>query len=332
MGLPGPLAIFSINRLGRQFVETQKFLIEDFNEKLDVASTTEAVVNGRFVDLTCNNNGDSFLTWLNGPDIEVYKYPAGKTAPTMRITGDVTFEKISESNPYGPSIRFECSKTNPNLLYYTSIYRNEDHETELIVGKMDFSNGTKKSTTQVFTHDDLKAMEKSFTPISKKLKDVDLGFTKGLDINDFVVGDNVEIIPLECHETFSSTNGGWVKGYSVIYNVFDENLKLKFQPIFPETYKDGGMKASQSNHLDKDKLYVLGHMHKGGYDHLGLYGVLSLNNGQWDKVETISEKPIKQEMYVNNAVWLKDYFFVAYSKTYGTFTRKTDIDLQQNQY
>ncbi len=334
VGIPG-FAFLSINHLTKEFNTTQKLQILDLNEKLDVLSSTNAPVTGRFINVTCNKNGDAFVSWLNGPDVEVYKYPAGKTSPTSKLDADVALEPNDDMD-LGDLILFRFSPVNPDILFYTLAYKNSDKDTEMILGKMDFAKGTKQASTKAFLKDDMKALQKGFVPLDKKLKDAELGNPKYFEVKSLQVNDNTEIVTLQSFDTYSGAYGSNVGGRAILINAFDANLQPKFQQILPASYYYAVTPATMHIHeaykMDKDKLYMLANLHKSGYDHVGLYGVLNLTSGQWDKMETVKDKGIKGYIQGENVAWLNGYFLVPYIKVGGMMTPKYTLELQQNQY
>ena len=155
VGIP-LVVVFQLQSWTKETNETQKFQVFDLNEQLETVSTTNPVVNGTLINIICNKNGDMFVSWLNSSDIEVYKYPAGNTSPSTELTADI-FIKPNDDTNLSQLILFAPSNKNPDDIYYGVLYRNEDKDSELAVGKMDFNSKTKNTISKVFKKSDLKS-------------------------------------------------------------------------------------------------------------------------------------------------------------------------------
>ena len=92
----------------------------------------------------------------------------------------------------------------------------------------------------------------------------------------------------------------------------------------------------ESNHLEKDKLYMVSNIHKSGLslENTGLYAILNLNSGQWEKMEVIKEKSIRGAVVADRVIWLDKGFIVPYFKngTGGFGYVKYEMLIQGNQY
>ncbi len=293
---------------------SQKLQILDFNDKLEPINTCDAVINGYFINAACNKNGDAFLAWLNGPDIEVYKYPAGKTAPARQLNADVAI-KPKYNSSLKDLILLKTSPTRPDNLYYTLLYRNENNDPEMMLGKMDFEKGTKKAITNVFVNDDIKALEKGFTPVNPQIKSADLGNAKELGMKGLFVSDNTVGVSLQGGYMLVGSYNSSTKGFSVLYNIYDDDLNMKSQPILPGSFRylNAGVPAN-SNRIEKDKLFVTSNIGKGimGNSNIGFYAILNLVTGQWEKMELIGNKSHTGFMDSDYVIWFDKGFIAPY--------------------
>ena len=328
VGIP-IVAIFQVMEINKEGIETQKLDVVDLNEKLEPISTIKPAINGTFITISCNKRGDMFVAWLNGPDIEVYKYPAGKSDPSGKLNADVTINGNSSTNLAG-KILFTASDNEPDNLYYSMLYRNEDKEPEMMLGKLDFAANTKKSVTQVFQKADLKALEKGFIPVNKKLDDPDLGSPKSMGIESLVKTDGGLVVAMESTYTVVSNYGSQCVGMSLLLNGFDDDLKPKFQQVLPNKYAFPNVRLTQGFHEKQGKLCVVAN--NKGVDTQGMYGVLDLKTGQWDNMYFLTDKKIKGFLEADNILWFGNGFVAPYLKLHGMFTAKFNLSMQLNSY
>lgn len=327
VGIP-IFVIFQLNSWTKEMNSTQKMNIIDLDDKLQPVSTVNPVVLGTFITAICNERGDVFVSWLNGSDIEVYKYDVNKTAPSAQLTADVAI-KPNDSMYLGDMILFATSKTNPGDLYYSLMYRNEDKDMEVLLGKMDFAANKKNGITQVIKKADLKAVEKSFVVINKKMNDPDLGTPRELELRSLVKTDDNVILTFSGEVTYTSNYGSYTLGKSLLLNVYDNDLKPKFQQVFPPHFVNEGSESGL--HAVKNKLYVVSN-DKDGRENKGSYGVLDLNTGQWDRMYYLTRKSIKGYLDGADVLWYGNGFIAPYLKIHGMFTEKYNLSIQANQY
>lgn len=321
--------VFQAQSWDKELIQTQKLEVIDLNEQLEKTSSVKPVINGTYINITCNENADMFVSMLNGPDIEVYKYNAGQASPAAQLDADIAI-KPNNNGSLSSTILFATSKTKPNELYYTIMYLNEDKDPELMLGKMDFIAKTKKSITQVFKRSDIKALEKTFVPVNKKLEDPDIGSPRSLELRNFVKSDNKVIITLGGEYIYTQSYSSFVEGMSLLINGYDDDLQLKFQQFLPTNYRYPE-RLSAGLHVINDKLYVAGNAKKGGGT-VGVYGVLDLNNGQWDSMDYLLKKNIKGYLDASDILWYGKGFIAPYMQAHGMFGIKYNLGFQQNNY
>jgi len=327
VGVP-VLFIFQIMHWSKEMNETKKLEITDFNDKLDVINTFDAAPNGTFIEVTCNDNSDTFVSWLNGSDIEVYKYDAGKTSPSGKLDADVSIEP-SDDTELSSLFFLVTSSTKPNSLFYALMYRNEDKDPEITIGKLDFESKTKKSATEVFKRADIKAIEKTFVPVNKKMDDPDIGAPKELVLKNVCTTDNGIVVVLSGEYTKAIQNSSYPVGKSLLINGYDNDLNLKFQQFFPiENFSY----PSVALHPMKNKLYVVTSTKDGQNDFKGVYGQLDMNSGRWDSMDFLTRKSIKGYLDADDILWFDKNYIVPYMKGHGMFAVKYNLSLQMNDY
>jgi len=329
VGIP-VLVIIQFLQWSAEMDETKKLDIIDLDDHLNVINTFHPIPSGRFIDINCNKNSDTFVAWLNGPDIEVYKYDAGKTEPSDKIDADVSIQPKNDVN-LATLFFLVPSKKNPNDLYYSLMYRNNDRDPELMVGKMDFGTNTKKSVTQIFKKADLKALEKAFVPVNKKLDETDIGTPKDLSLKTICETDNGLVLALGGDYSVTSQNSSYMVGKALLLNAYDDDLNLKFTQIFPIEYAYPTSTLPVTLHPMKDKLYVVGNTTKGS-EIVGVFGQLDMNSGQWDKMDFLIKKSIKGYLDAYNILWFDKGYIAPYMMGHGLFSIKYNLSLQRNDY
>lgn len=205
VGIP-IVSLFAMGSLYKEINETRSLQVVEYNDKLDsVKAFKPALSNGLFITLAWNKHADMFISWFNGPSIEVYKYDAGKTTPSNQMTVPVNFE-VSKSTVISDHLYMQPAD-NANLLYYSLIYKNQNHDPELGVGKLDFATNKKSYVVQVLDKSNLKAIKKSFVPVNKDLDDVDLGSGSGMSVKYMTETGGRVIVALSSNYSVSSSIG-----------------------------------------------------------------------------------------------------------------------------
>lgn len=309
---------------------TRAIKMIDYNEKLDSVSAFKIPLsNGSFMSMVWNKQGDTFISWLNGPSIEIYKYDAGKTSPSNQLTVPLTLKASRNADAFN-LIHLQPA-TDRNVLYYSLLYLNADKEPELGVGKLDFEKNIKGYVTQVLNKSNLKVLKKNFVPPNKDFDDVDFGLIEGMGIK-FIEEHNGKLIVATATEYVIS--GISYQG-DLLLNCYDTNLKLGFQQILPTNYRSVYKWPPIGRYWDNSKLHIITNAKKGLSSLQGVYAILDVNNGKWDKIEHLSKKHIGDTDYIdgNDVLWFGNNYIVPYFAIKGFFIKsKYDITLQSNQY
>ncbi|RYU90007.1 hypothetical protein EWM62_10710 [Mucilaginibacter terrigena] len=329
-------SFFAYNGYVKEYNETKNLQVIEYNDKLDsVSSFKPAKSNGIFISLAWNKHADMFIGWLNGPSIEVYKYDAGKTVPSNQLTVPVSLKEDKAVIP-SKSLLLQPAE-DKNILYYSLLYRNPDKDTELGIGKLDFETNKKSYVTQVIDKANLKVIKKAFVPVNKDIDDVDLGYGGGMGLKYMNEVDGKVILTVASNATVSSgvsSGGVYYLEYAPIINVFDKDLNLKFQQVLPSNSYYPSRPLQTGYHVIKNKLYMVANTKKGLTKNLGVFGILDINTGKWDKMELLSKKHISNSDYSEgpSILWFGNSFIVPYfaPKTFA-FT-KSNVSLQLNQY
>ncbi|OOQ60974.1 hypothetical protein [Mucilaginibacter pedocola] len=329
-------SLFTANSYAREYNETRNLQVIEYNDKLDSVSAFKPVIsNGTFISLGWNKHADMFIGWLNGPTIEVYKYDAGKTKPSNMLSADVVFK---EDKSVVPSEHFMLKPSeNSNVLYYGMMYVNQDNDGELGIGKFDFSTNKKLYATQALDKASLKAIKKNFTPVNKKIDDVDMGYGKGMTLLylDELDGKVVAAIASRSKRASSINNYGvYMIQNSMLINAYDQNLVLKFQNVLPSDYIYPTRYLKTSFRFNNNKLYILSNAKTGMYSISGILSILDISTGQWDKMEYLSKKHIGNSDYADggSVLWFGSNFMVPYLSTKSFAPNRADVTLQLNNY
>jgi hypothetical protein len=327
------VSLFTMSGLYKEMNDTRALQVVEYNDKLDSVKAFKPVISsGLFISLAWNKHADMFISWLNGPSIEVYKYDAGKTAPSNQMAVPVNFE-VSKSAVVSDYLYMQPAE-NANLLYYSLIYKNQNKDPELGVGKLDFATNKKSYVVQVLDKASLKAIKKSFAPVNKDLDDVDLGNGNGMSVKYMTETGGRVVVGISSNYSVSSSvsrGGMYMCEDALLLSGFDQDLQLKYQQVLPVNSSYPNIRLKTGYHVDKNKLYVIANTKKGFTTNLGVYGVLDINTGKWDKMERLSKKHLDNGSHSAGAsiLWFGNNFIVPYYSP-KTFSSKSDLSLQLN--
>ncbi|MES2269121.1 MAG: hypothetical protein V4520_20320 [Bacteroidota bacterium] len=334
--LAGPtMSIFSTGSFYRKELnDTRSLKVIEFDDKLDSVKTFNPVISaGTFLSIAWNKHADMFISWMNGPSIEIYKYDAGKTAPSNQMTVPVNFK--TERGAVVSEELFMQPAENPNVLYYSMVYKNLNKDPELGVGKLDFSSGKKAYVVQLLDNKSLKALKKNFVPLNKDLDYVRYGFVNAISVKYMTETSGRVIITVASNYKMSTgnPNAGNYDMYedALLVNGFDTELQLKYQQFLPVNYFYPSTWLQTGYNINRNKLYIVANMRKGFGTILGVYGVLDINSGKWDKMERLSKKNLDNKAHAmgTSILWFGDNFVVPYySRKF--FSVKSDLSLQLN--
>jgi hypothetical protein len=327
------MELFNANTYAKELNDTQKLLVISYNDQLDSISSFKPVIsNGIFVSLAWNKHADLFISWFNGPSIEVYKYDAGKTTPSNQLSVPVMFKIDKTMNP--TKILFMQPSENINVVYYSLLYANSTKETELGVGKLDFETGKKAYVTNVLNKDVLKSYKKNFVAINNDIDDVNLGNANWMSIK-YLTETEGKVIVAMSSDVLTIYNGSkYYSELNTIINGYDKELNLRFQQLLPTTNSYPGRSIYSGFHTNKNKLYIVANSKHGILSITGIYGCLNLTTGKWEKMEELSKKHISNPDYSEgpSILWFGDNFAVPYFGPKILVKSKYNITLQLNQY
>jgi hypothetical protein len=285
VAMPSLLAIASVNKYERQYNQTTDFDVIDFDDKLEPINKFKPVITtGVFIGADCSKTGDMFTSWFDNGKVIVVKYDQGKNTPSNPIASSVTLDK-DVLDSFGIDIIVQASKKNNNVAFYALAFRNADKETELGIGKLDFSTGKEQYVNEVFTKDHVKGMKKTYIPVNKKMHSLDLGSIKALNVRTFYQSDDRIIVALTSTSYTSGMSGGtWDNEYNIVVNCFDQDLNLKFQQIIPTSYSVPERHLPIDYHFDRNRFYVLSNDKTGMTTLNGTYSSIDLATGKCDKM------------------------------------------------
>lgn len=329
-------SLFQTNTYIAEYNETRNLQVIEYNDKLDSISSFKPVIsNGTFISMAWNKHADMFVSWLNGPSIEVYKYDAGKTKPSNMLAADVFFKEDKSIIP--SKYLMLKPAANSNVVYYSMVYRNTDNDGELGIGKLDFATNKKQFVVQALDKATLKEIKKSFVPVNKKIDDVDMGYSKGMTLLYLNEVDGIVVTAVASQATQSSSinrSGVYMIENAIVLNGYNPDLNLKFQNVIPTGYIYPTRRLTTSFYYNKNKLYMVSNAKTGMTTNSGLFSVLNTSNGQWEKMDYLSKKHISNSDYSDgtSVMWFGNGFIVPYCSPKTFSPGKVDVTLQQNSY
>jgi len=309
----------------------------ELNDKLEVVNSFKPEIDaGMYLSSAFNNNGDLFISWLNGPTINVYRYSKERSVHSKKLSIDIPAESIEVGeNDDHHIMTLIPDEKDQNKVYYAIIYKSTNKNPELNVGKFDFTNGKESSATEEFTKKESKKLEKSFVKVNKKIDDPDFSsFQIELKYANEVNGKLV--VALASYSMYSSDKGSVTIDYATLINGYDLDLNQKFQQLMPVKSSNPFLKLYNGYHIANDKLNIVSNysssMLNGHYQALG---VLDLNTGEWDKMDILSKKHINNSDFVDGRgiMWFGNNYIVPYCNPKSMVSLvRAEVTLQQNQY
>jgi hypothetical protein len=276
----------------------------ELNDKLEIVYSFKPEIDpGLFLTSAFNNNGDIFISWLDGATINVYRYPTEKSASSKKLSIDIPAVSIEiEQNDDHHIMALIPDEKDRNKIYYAVIYKNTNKNPELNVGKFDFINGKESSATEEFNKKEEKRLKKSYVGINKKIDDADFSsFQVELKYANEMNGKLV--VALASHSEYTSTKGSVTIDYATLINGYDLELNQKFQQLMPIKSSNPFIKLYNGYYITNDKLNILSNytssMMNGHYQALS---VLDLNTGTWDKMDILSKKHINNGDFADGRV------------------------------
>lgn len=329
--------ILSGNTYYKQFHQTSSLDVIDFNEKLEPVFKFKIATpaNEAFLGMTCNDQGDTFVNWFSKDKIDFIKYDAGKDNPSKSITGSIILDDDLLKNLDEDMINLAPSKKNSNILYYSTTFRNLGKETELGIGKIDFSTAKASYANEVFTKSHVKDIEKGFVPLNKKSGSADLGGIKALKVRKLMEVDDHVIVTLSSIGFRSSSigSGSWIFESNLVLNDYDVNLHLRSQQLIPSEYSAPSMSLPTGYYHKNNKLYVITN-DKHGFTTLNAFVcIYDLSTNKFESMTWLPKKKIgSSEIAASSSVmWFKDSFLMPYLDIH-MMSGKFDVSLQKNAY
>jgi hypothetical protein len=320
--------------VAKEWNQTADLRIISYTEKLDTINTLKPVMtNGVFISLTVGKNQDVFISWFNGPSMEIYKYDAGQTKPSNFLTVPVDF-KPGRNSIVANSLFLRPSE-NKNILNFGLIYNNEKGWPELGIGKLNFSTNQKTFVTQTFDKAALNTLKKNFQPVNKDLDNVDFGLLEGMSIQylEEVSGKIIVAVAPNWSQTSKYGTTIYITS-SMIVNGYDENLNLKFVQVLPANAFHSVNTPTVAFHVRKNELDILANTKNGLASNACVYAVLDLNTGKWVKMYKLSKKKIAAFGFSkgSSVLWFGDRFVLPYFSLAPYSMTKNNVTLQTNFY
>lgn len=320
---------------GKKYFKTSNLTVISYNEKLEPQFQLKPGISNQIVlSVDANEWGDIFLSILkNNRTVEVTKYAAGSSIVSGILSQDIEFHKNIDTEDASLHFDFLPSKQNRNVIYFALLHDNVQKVVQLSTVKLDFEHKANLVTKEIFTKDRIKLIEKAFVP-KKGLDNPDLGGASALEVRHMEEYNGNVFVVMSGRFMRQGSQGWWSIEMSPLINVYDGNLKLKFQHAVPAGYSSPLGYLSTGFHADSGNLYVLLN-NKDGMTKLNtIYGKLDLSTGQWLKLEKLSKDKVKGTTIFDgtSTLWFKDGFILPYLRKAGLFSLKYDISLQSNAY
>ncbi|PTQ95898.1 hypothetical protein C8P68_105409 [Mucilaginibacter yixingensis] len=334
VGLPGPLALITMYKMAKDFSTTRSLAIIDFDEKLvPISIMAPEPHSGELADIRVNYDGDVFLAWAQkNSDIEIERYARNTEKPASKVNVSLDLRGYEYSRLVA-SLYMLPSSSEPQVLYGAIAHQNTNKDEQLSVFKADFKTGKCTIQTESLEKDAIKAINKGYRVINKKVDDPDLGWGNDCRI-DLLEEHNGKLVicSVKQYVIWGNTSSSFISRAPLL-SIYNLDLKLQAHQLIPSSFGIGTAYTMPvaTYHFADDKLYLIANAKTGMVEISGMFGVLNLNNGQWERQEYLSKKHMSNPMFVNDAtMWYKKGAVACYSDlSFGIGTVKTSCDLQQ---
>jgi len=343
VGLPGPLALIAINSMDVNFKETKRVTVTDFDENFNPISKVTPTLNGGILfGISCNAKGSLFLSWAKGKGvIDVERFEPGKTERAAMISVPFDLRNNSEARHPESHIKVLASQVDPNLVYLAVTAENQEGDTELSIGKVNFAGNSQQVFSEKIDRTVIKNLEKTYVVVNKKVDKPDLGNRRNIDVQ-FMGEDSGNLVVCmtgnDSEINLTSMGSSYIKFKAPIVSVYDAYLKLKVRQLIPTEFDipyTNNPSPSADYFLIGGRLYFVANR-KSGLTFTALYGVIDLATGKYIKQEYLPKNDLKKNAFADDAVmWFGSCFIVPYAASSGMFqfgTDKKDYTLQYNRY
>lgn len=334
VGLPGPLALISVNKWAKDFANTRSIAIIDFNEDLTPISIMAPEPHaGDLADIRVNYDGDVFLAWAqknSAIDIERYARNTEKPSEKVSVTLDLRgyeYGRLRETLILLPS------SSDPLVIYGAVAHQNTSKDEQLSVFKVDFKANKCITQTESLEKDAIKAINKDYKGVNKKVDDPDLGWGDDCAVDLFQEHNGKLVISTVKQYTISNSSSPTLVSRAPLLSIYNLDLKLQAHQLIPSSYAVSATYAMPVANYKfvGDKLYLIANSKTGMVEIQGMFGIVNLNTGQWERQEYLSKKHLGNKEFVNEAtMWYPKGAVVCYSDlTFSFGVVKTNCNLQK---
>lgn len=261
VALPGVGAFYTIKKLSDQANRMNAFNVLTFDENLNEKSKISPILpDGDFIGMRKTINGDMYIAVSeNKKGITISKYAPEAEKAVKSVTEPYSFYAgLIGADHLNDQISFYSDTINNNTVYISGSFKTgDDHVT--VFNKYDFANGEHKRFKKIFTAAELKAMEKSYTPLNKQFKKLQLAPAKFLELADVAMYENGYFIILSDYRLTPPVAGSPSRPFSdgiIVYNL-DKNLAVRTVSTIPRFYMGALYSSSMNVYAKNGALYVL---------------------------------------------------------------------------
>ncbi|RYE15353.1 MAG: hypothetical protein EOP51_26945 [Sphingobacteriales bacterium] len=330
------LFTLDISKKVKDFYRTKDLSVIDFNEQLEVASTLKpSFSEGLFINATGNYEGDLYLALFSGGrTVVVYKYDAGKTVPSGKLTQDIALRYTDDDDEPDNHIKLFASESDRNVVYFSVMYKNIDKDMHLDVARLDFGKKTKQVVTEAFNKEKIKQIEKSFVRINKEIDKPSISYGGDVEVRYMTEQEGTLLVAMSSRYFQHGQQATWMVENSIVINGYDLDLKTKFQQVMPSYYNCGIRFLPAGFYADNNTLHVVANNKDGMVSYNTIYGALDLSTGKWKRMDILSKKKLKGTAFADgpDVLWYKKSFIVPFLEVGGFTGRKFDLSLLKSSF
>ncbi|MFD2164597.1 hypothetical protein ACFSJU_19480 [Paradesertivirga mongoliensis] len=253
-------ALYTIKKTIDQGNRIKAFNVLIFDENLeDKGAISPDLPEGEFIGVQKTVNDDLYIAVSqNRKGITISQYLPGSEKSAKSVTEPYSYYGgLLSTGHLNDHVTFFADTMSNNAVYITGSFKSGDEYISML-NKYDFAGNQHKRFKKVFNKSEIKDMEKSFTPVDKEFKKLQLGSAKNMELVKVLIHDEGYFVVLSDD---SWTAGGQYSGpmpYSeglIVYNL-DKNLAVRTVSTIPR-YFIGPPKPCLTAYAKGNALYIM---------------------------------------------------------------------------
>lgn len=252
--------LYTIKKTTENGNKIKSFNVATFDENLEpIEKISPDLPEGNFVGVERTVNNDLYIAVAeNKKGITISKYPAGKDVSAKTVTESFSVSGgLFGLDQLNEHVHFAADTINNNTVYIWGSFRT-DNEFLTMFNRYDFESGNHKKFNKVFTQQDIRELEKLYTPVNKDLKKLSIAHPKFLKVKKAVIDDTGYYLVISDTQYSPASQSSPPSPFcdGIILFSLDKNLKEKSLLTIPRAYS-GVYSAQYAMYKQNSKMYLL---------------------------------------------------------------------------